>query len=239
MMSSDITSKQTDLQVHPPRDERFTSTFELRPIFQTHLRRVRIKTATMPSSKGKPTDPKLREKVKEDVKAKPNKDGSGKGQMAAWKAAEISKEYEKQGGGYENEAGSKNEPKKGEPEAKSDSKKKAEEKKADAKKDSEEEQEAPASAQKPKANVGKKADKKADEKASDEKESDGKAESKKKAAPKKAAAPKKEKKVPQEGTRRSTRTAAKRNSPIKEVDTDADDDEDEAPKKKKSKKSKS
>ncbi|KAF1359029.1 hypothetical protein EJ07DRAFT_92036, partial [Lizonia empirigonia] len=80
----------------------------------------------MPSSKGKPTDPKLREKVKEEVKQKPNKDGSGKGQMAAWKAAEICKEYEKQGGGYENEAGSKNEPKKGAPEAKSDIKKKAE-----------------------------------------------------------------------------------------------------------------
>lgn len=39
----------------------------------------------MPSSKGKPTDPKLREKVKEEVKQKPNKDGGGKGQMAAWK----------------------------------------------------------------------------------------------------------------------------------------------------------
>lgn len=38
----------------------------------------------------------------------------------------MAKEYEKQGGGYENEAGSKNEPKKGEPEAKSESKKKAE-----------------------------------------------------------------------------------------------------------------
>ena len=39
----------------------------------------------MPSSKGKPTDPKLREKVKEEVKQKPNKDGGGKGQMGAWK----------------------------------------------------------------------------------------------------------------------------------------------------------
>jgi hypothetical protein len=39
----------------------------------------------MVSSKGKPTDPKLREKVKEEVKQKPNKDGGGKGQMAAWK----------------------------------------------------------------------------------------------------------------------------------------------------------
>ncbi|KAJ4994423.1 hypothetical protein SVAN01_00252 [Stagonosporopsis vannaccii] len=198
----------------------------------------------MPSSKGKPTDPKLREKVKEEVKQKPNKDGGGKGQMAAWKAAEISKEYEKQGGGYENEAGSKNEPKKGAPEAKSDSKKKAEEKQSDSKKeeskdDAEEQQEAPANAQKPKANVGKKADKKSDDKANDEKESDEKVDSKKKAASKKAAAPKKEKKAPQEGTRRSSRAAAKRNSPIKEIDTDADDDEDEAPKKKKSKKSKS
>lgn len=41
----------------------------------------------MPSSKGKPTDPKLREKVKEEVKQKPNKDGGGKGQMAAWKVS--------------------------------------------------------------------------------------------------------------------------------------------------------
>ena len=39
----------------------------------------------MPSSKGKPTDPELREKVKEEVKQKPNKDGGGKGHMAAWK----------------------------------------------------------------------------------------------------------------------------------------------------------
>ena len=62
----------------------------------------------MPSSKGKPTDPKLREEVKEgmalpwintrsysaknhllmrliDVKNETNKDGSGKGQMTAWK----------------------------------------------------------------------------------------------------------------------------------------------------------
>ena len=44
----------------------------------------------MPSSKGKPTDPKLREKVKEEVKQKPNKDGSGKGQMAAWKVRNCS-----------------------------------------------------------------------------------------------------------------------------------------------------
>ena len=65
----------------------------------------------MVSSKGKPTDPKLREEAKEglftivsqcdlacklrfnansrnaDVKQMPNKDGGGKGQMAAWKVS--------------------------------------------------------------------------------------------------------------------------------------------------------
>jgi hypothetical protein len=42
-------------------------------------------SAKMPSSKGKPTDPKLREKVKEEVKNETNKDGGGKGQWSAWK----------------------------------------------------------------------------------------------------------------------------------------------------------
>jgi hypothetical protein len=41
----------------------------------------------MVSSKGKPTDPKLREEVKEKVKNETNKDGSGKGQMSAWKVS--------------------------------------------------------------------------------------------------------------------------------------------------------
>jgi hypothetical protein len=41
----------------------------------------------MVSSKGKPTDPKLREKVKEDVKNETNKDGGGKGQWSAWKVS--------------------------------------------------------------------------------------------------------------------------------------------------------
>jgi hypothetical protein len=41
----------------------------------------------MPSSKGKPTDPKLREKVKEEVKQETNKDGGGKGQWSAWKVS--------------------------------------------------------------------------------------------------------------------------------------------------------
>ncbi|EUC48519.1 hypothetical protein COCMIDRAFT_87080 [Bipolaris oryzae ATCC 44560] len=88
-----------------------------------------------PSSKGKPTDPKLREKVKEEVKQETNKDGGGKGEWSAWKASKLAKEYEKKGGGYENEAGSKNEPKKGVPQEKSPAKKKAEEKEKDDKKD--------------------------------------------------------------------------------------------------------
>ncbi|KAH8590741.1 hypothetical protein B0O99DRAFT_490770, partial [Bisporella sp. PMI_857] len=74
----------------------------------------------MPSSKGKPTNPKLREEVKDEVKQETNKDGSGKGQWSAWKAAKLSKEYERRGGDYENEAGSKNKPQKGAPEEKSD-----------------------------------------------------------------------------------------------------------------------
>lgn len=42
------------------------------------------------------------------------------GGWAAWKAAKLAKEYEAQGGGYENVAGSKNEPKAGVPEHKSE-----------------------------------------------------------------------------------------------------------------------
>ncbi|GKT93411.1 ankyrin repeat protein [Colletotrichum tofieldiae] len=107
----------------------------------------------MPSSKGKPTDPKLREEIKEEIKQEPNKSGGGEGQWAAWKASHsIGKQrFEqsfvelrfdgrwfaiadghpgikagKRGGGYENEPGSKNEPKTGEPQKKSESKKKAE-----------------------------------------------------------------------------------------------------------------
>jgi hypothetical protein len=38
-------------------------------------------------------------------------------------ASKLAKEYEKQGGDYDNEAGSKNEPKKGEPQHKSEGKK--------------------------------------------------------------------------------------------------------------------
>ncbi|KAL5346648.1 hypothetical protein ACLOAV_008355 [Pseudogymnoascus australis] len=73
----------------------------------------------MVSSKGEPTEPKLKAKVTEKVKQQTNKDGSGKGKMAAWKAAKISKEYEARGGDYENVQGSKNKAQKGPPEKKS------------------------------------------------------------------------------------------------------------------------
>jgi len=55
-----------------------------------------------------------------EIKAEPNKSGGGEGQWSAWKATKLAKEYEKQGGDYEEEAGSKNKPKKGEPEKKED-----------------------------------------------------------------------------------------------------------------------
>ncbi|TVY34325.1 hypothetical protein LOCC1_G008279 [Lachnellula occidentalis] len=98
----------------------------------------------MVSAKGKPTDPKLKEKVTEgtytylhslpqtltnsrqEVKNQPNKDGSGKGKMAAWKAAKIGKEYESRGGDYTNEPGSKDKPQKGTPVKKSPAEKKSE-----------------------------------------------------------------------------------------------------------------
>ncbi|KAI9158249.1 hypothetical protein HJFPF1_06241 [Paramyrothecium foliicola] len=84
------------------------------------------KQYTMPSTKGKPTDPQLREELKEEIIQEPNKSGGGEGQWSAWKANKLAKEYEKQGGDYENEAGSKNEPKKGNPQHKSEGKKKSE-----------------------------------------------------------------------------------------------------------------
>ncbi|KAH9865062.1 hypothetical protein IAQ61_009008 [Plenodomus lingam] len=98
-------------------------------------------TGKMVSSKGKPTDQKLHDEVKEEVKQKTNKDGGGKGQWSAWKATELSKEYERRGGGYENEAGSKNEPKKGAPQPKSAGKRKKEEKEEEKKQDKEVEKE--------------------------------------------------------------------------------------------------
>eukprot|EP00891_Asterochloris_glomerata_P004136 jgi/Astpho2/4136/Aster-x0606 len=68
----------------------------------------------MGSSKGKPTDPKLREQAKEEVKA--GGEGGAPGQWTANKAMRMSKKYEEKGGDYVKEGGSKNEPKKGKPE---------------------------------------------------------------------------------------------------------------------------
>lgn len=49
----------------------------------------------MPSSKGEPDNPKLREEVKEEVKNLEK--GGGKGSWSAWKAMELSKRYEAKG----------------------------------------------------------------------------------------------------------------------------------------------
>ncbi|KAF2157485.1 hypothetical protein K461DRAFT_289797 [Myriangium duriaei CBS 260.36] len=70
----------------------------------------------MTSSKGEPDNPELREKIKEEVKNMEK--GGGKGSWSAWKAGELSRRYEEAGGGYKNVPGSKNKPKKGEPEKK-------------------------------------------------------------------------------------------------------------------------
>ncbi len=61
--------------------------------------------------------------VSTEIQQEPNKSGDGKGQWAAWKGMKLAKEYEAQGGGYENDPGSKNEPKTGAPVAKSEGKK--------------------------------------------------------------------------------------------------------------------
>ncbi|KAL1606670.1 hypothetical protein SLS60_004077 [Paraconiothyrium brasiliense] len=153
----------------------------------------------MPSSKGKPTDPKLREKVKEEIQNEPNKDGGGKGQWSAWKV-----EYEKRGGDYGNEPGTKNEPKKGTPQPKSSGKKQKEEKKAGKEHDSpspddNEEKREEKQEEKPKANTAKKAS------PAEGKKSGGR--------PKKEGGGKKKaEKRPIEGTRKSARVAGKRTS---------------------------
>ncbi|KAI4137863.1 MAG: hypothetical protein L6R39_007065, partial [Caloplaca ligustica] len=130
-----------------------------------------------------------------DVKNETNKDGSGKGQMAAWKGMKIAKEYEKKGGGYENEPGTENKPNKGPPESKSDEQKKEE--KGETKEGSDDKQD---EKEKPKANSGKKATGKKGES--------------------KAKAPKKAKKTPTEGTRKSSRVAGKRSAPEDEQKTE-------------------
>ncbi|KAL1639829.1 hypothetical protein SLS58_007573 [Diplodia intermedia] len=184
----------------------------------------------MPSSKGKPTDPELYEKLKKEVQNKTNKDGSGKGQWSAWKpvlvvgeadsiqSAELSKEYEKQGGDYENEPGSKNEPKKGAPQEKPGKKRQREVKESEQEADGDGsggEDEAVKKGSGKKARAGKKDDAK-EAKAStkggakgskekkDEKDTQKEKPTKKLARPKKGDA-KPTEKVPREGTRKSTR----------------------------------
>ncbi|PWN25578.1 hypothetical protein BDZ90DRAFT_68734 [Jaminaea rosea] len=66
----------------------------------------------MPSSKGEPTDPQLRERIKEQIKKEAG------GGWAAWCGAKLAKEYERQGGGYKNTPDNPNKPKKGTPEPK-------------------------------------------------------------------------------------------------------------------------
>lgn len=95
----------------------------------------------MVSSKGEPTDPELREKIKEEVKAEEKVQhantfsilqvrkmltnggqGGGAGSWSAWKAGELARRYEAQGGDYKDTGDNKNKAQKGEPVRKSDSK---------------------------------------------------------------------------------------------------------------------
>ncbi|KAK0305333.1 hypothetical protein LTR01_006857 [Friedmanniomyces endolithicus] len=102
-------------------------------------------TRTMPSSKGEPTDPELREKVKEEVKGESKGNipspstasrscldkslidrslrlirwcwliGGGAGKWSAWKAGEMARRYEDAGGEYRDTGENRNEAKKGAP----------------------------------------------------------------------------------------------------------------------------
>ena len=63
-------------------------------------------------------------------------------------ATKLSKEYEKEGGGYENEAGSKNEPKKGAPKPKTEDKKSKETKSTKDTKDAKEKKSTASASQK-------------------------------------------------------------------------------------------
>ncbi|RMY38432.1 hypothetical protein D0865_13098 [Hortaea werneckii] len=81
----------------------------------------------MPSTKGEPTDPELREKIKEEVKNEEKgklfhtvhvRQRGGKGSWSAWKAGELSKRYEAAGGDYEDTGDNKNKAQKGAPEKK-------------------------------------------------------------------------------------------------------------------------
>lgn len=80
----------------------------------------------MPSSKGEPDNPELREKVKKEVKAMSK--GGGPGSWSAWKAGELARRYEAQGGGYVDKGDHKNKSQKGPPEPKKNDAKKSDEK---------------------------------------------------------------------------------------------------------------
>ena len=70
----------------------------------------------MPSSKGEPDKPELREKIKEEVKQMSK--GGGPGSWSAWKAGELARRYEAQGGGYKDKGDHKNKSQAGAPEPK-------------------------------------------------------------------------------------------------------------------------
>ncbi|KIW96712.1 uncharacterized protein Z519_02103 [Cladophialophora bantiana CBS 173.52] len=70
----------------------------------------------MPSSKGNPTNPELREKIKEEVMNMEK--GGGKGSWFAWKASELARRYEAAGGDYEGTGDNNNKAQKGKPEKK-------------------------------------------------------------------------------------------------------------------------
>lgn len=154
----------------------------------------------MPSTKGKPTSSQLYEEIKDSIQNEKNKDGSGKGQWSAWKAAKLAKSYEEAGGEYENEPGSKNEPSKGFPEPKSEAKRNEElNEEQSLVKDTEEQKKD--KVDKPKANSGKKG-------------SGVKGGSKAKAA--------KEMKAPAPGSRKSARLGDKRSAHESERGNDED-----------------
>ncbi|GAC76116.1 predicted ABC-type transport, ATPase component [Moesziomyces antarcticus T-34] len=80
----------------------------------------------MPSSKGKPTDPKKREEARKEVLNMEK--GGGKGNWSAYKAAEMAKKYEAKGGGYEDTGDNANEAKTGAPKPKKEAVEKGERK---------------------------------------------------------------------------------------------------------------
>lgn len=87
----------------------------------------------MVSSKGEPDNPELREKVKNEVKSMSK--GGGPGSWSAWKAGELARRYEAQGGGYLDKGEHKNKSQKGPPEKKQKQEEKKDDKKEEDKKE--------------------------------------------------------------------------------------------------------